>query len=291
MRRRLGLVAKRPPNRIETLPSGIELAYWDAVGVDGQPQKRRYRVGGVDGELVPSISTIAGMFSKPALAPAAVKLQEEAVIALAKSGVDIADLTQQQLRAKLWEAGTHYDAVWGEARGRGDVAHDMLLDLTRDGKVANLRDYSADLRPWISAGMKFVHRERFEVIDTEYMVASLEHHFAGRGDLLCRWRDGRLARVDYKTVSAWKYKTKKGEPTDELEPPYPENLIALAGYELGAPESGYPASDVRMIVRLGPDGEYDITESHATEDVFLAALTAYNEKRYLTKGRPEAVAA
>lgn len=286
------MASKRPPNRLDTLPSGIEVAYWDAIGVDGKPQQRRYRVGGVDGEKYPSISTIAGVFDKPALMPAAVKLQEQAIIELAKSGVDIASLTQPELRVRLKEAGTHYDSVWQVARDRGDVAHDMLLALVRDRKVAKLSDYPEDIRPWISGGMKFVHREKPEVIDAEYMVASLEHGFAGRGDLLCKLRDGRIARVDYKTVTEWKYKkTWKGEPTDELYPPYDENLIALAGYELAAPESGYQESDVRIIVRLGPDGEYDVTESHATEEVFLAALTAYNEKRYLTSGRPEAVAA
>ena len=74
-------------------------------------------------------------------------------------------------------------------------------------------------------------------------------------------------------------------------PPYDENLIALAGYEMAAVESGYLPSDVRLVVRLGPDGEYDATESHATEDVFLAAKTAHREKAYLTKPRPEAVPA
>lgn len=279
--------AKRPPNKIETLPSGIEVAFWDSIGVDGERQERRYRVGGVDGEKYPSVSTIAGVFDKPALMPAAVKLQEEAVIELAKRGVDLAGLTQPELRAELKAIGLHYDSQWKVARDRGDVAHDMLLRLVRDGEVPNLANYDEDLRPWLAGGMKWVHHEQPEVIDAEYFVASILYKFAGRGDLLCRLRDGRLARVDYKTVSRWSYKkTWQGEETDELLPPYDENLIALAGYELGAPESGYDEADVSMIVRLGPDGEYDVTESHATEDVFKAALTAYREKRYLTTERP-----
>jgi hypothetical protein len=284
------MAAKRPANRVETLPSGIEVAFWDAVGVDGKGQRRCYRVDGRE-ETWPSISTITGVFDKPALMPAAVKLQEEAVIELAKRGVDIASLTQDELRSELWAAELHYDAVWKVARDRGDVAHDMLLALVRDGVVPNLGDYPEDLRPWISAGMKWVHRERPEVIDAEYFVASLTYKFAGRGDLLCRLRDDRIARVDYKTVSRWsREKPRKGEEIGRLRAPYDENLIALAGYELAAPESGYEPADVKMIVRLGPDGEYDVTESHATEDVFLAALTAYREKKYLATGRPEAVA-
>ena len=116
------MAAKRPPNQLVTLPSGVEVAYWASIGVDGQPQQRRYCIGGVDGERVPSVSTIAGFFEKPALAPAAVKLQEEAVISLARNGVNVAELTQPELRARLRQEGTHYDSVWGVARERGDIA-------------------------------------------------------------------------------------------------------------------------------------------------------------------------
>jgi hypothetical protein len=275
---------KRPPNRTETLPSGIEVAYWDSIGVDGENQKRRYKIGGTDGEQVPSISTIAGAFDKPALMPAAVKLQEQAVIDLAASGVDIGSLTQEQLRAKLWEAGLHYDAVWKLARKRGDMAHDMLLPLVRDGAVPNLADYDDDLRPWLAAGMKFVRDLKPRPIATEYMVASIEHGFAGRGDLCCEISSS-MVRVDYKTVTEWKY------DGDKLRPPYDESLIALAGYEIASVESGYLESNERWVVRLGPDGEYDIARSYATDKVFLAALTAYKQKKYLSKGPPAEVAA
>lgn len=287
------MASKRPPNRIEVVPSGIEVAFWDKIGVDGEKQERRYCVGGVEGERVPSVSTVAGIFEIPALMPKAVKMQEEAVIALAQSGVNIGGLTREQLRAKLWEEGTHYDAIWKRARERGDIAHDMLLALIRDGIVPKVSDYDEDLQPWISAGLAFARDFKPKPIATEYLVASAEHGFAGRGDLLCELPDGRIARVDYKTVSRWSYKPlrKNEDPPGRLEPPYDENLIALAGYELGAAESGYLASDVCMVVRLGPDRQYDVTESHATDKVFLAALTAYNEKRFLTKKRPAEVVA
>ncbi|HUB98851.1 MAG TPA: hypothetical protein VMS11_03395 [Solirubrobacterales bacterium] len=287
------MATKRPPNRIETLPSSIEVAFWDKVGLDGESQERRYLLGGIGGERVPSVSTVAGIFEIPALMPKAVKMQEEAVIALAQTGVNVASLTREELRAKLWDAGTHYDAIWKRARERGDIAHDMLLALIRDGQVPNLADYPDDLRPWLSAGLKFARDYRPKPIAAEYLVASIEHGFAGRSDLLCELQDGRVARVDYKTVSAWSYLPlrKDEEEPGRLRPPYDENLIALAGYELAAVESGYLASDVRLVVRLGPDGEYDVTESHATEFVFKAALTAYNEKKFLTKVRPAEVAA
>ncbi len=284
-------MARRPPNRTEILPNGVEIAFWGKVGIDGKGQRRCYRVGGSE-EAWPSVSTIAGQFAIPALTPKAVKMQEEAVIALAQGGVDLSSLTQPELRGLLKEAGTHYDSIWGVARDRGDVAHDMLVRLLRDGEVPDLAEYPDDLRPWLSAGLKWVRDEDPEVIDAEYMVASMTYEFAGRGDLLCSPRRGprvgKIVRVDYKTVSYWSYEKlrKDEEPPGRLRAPYDESLIALAGYELGAVESGRLPSDVRLVVRLGPDGEYHATESHATEEVFVAARTAYREKAYLTKPKP-----
>jgi hypothetical protein len=287
---------KREPNRTETLPNGTVVRFWDSVGVDGKGQRRCYRVDGRE-ETWPSVSTIAGIFAIPALTPKAAKMTEEAVITLAAEGVDIASMTQPELRRTLQERGTHYDTVWGVARERGDIAHDMLLKLVAHDEIPQREDYPADLWPWIRAGIQWVYDEDPEVIDAEYFVASTTYQFTGRGDLLCVPRKGpragKLVRVDYKTVSAWSYKPllKNEEPPGRLQPPWDENLIALAGYELAAVESGYLPSDVRLVVRLGPDGNYDATESHATETVFLAAKTAHREKGYLTKPRPEAVSA
>jgi hypothetical protein len=286
----------REPNSIETLPNGTTVQFWDSVGVNGAPQKRCYRVDGRK-ETWPSVSTIAGIYAIPALTPKAAKMTEEAVIALAQEGVDIASLTQPELRRMTQERSTHYDTIWGVARQRGDIAHDMLLKLAVDDEVPRREDYAPDLWEWIRAGIEWVRDEDPEVIDAEYFVASSVWQFAGRSDLLCRPRkgprEGKLVRVDYKTVSAWSYKPllKDEAPPGRLQPPWDENLIALAGYELAAVESGYLPSDVRLVVRLGPDGTYDATESHATEKVFLAAKTAHREKGYLTKPRPEAVAA
>ena len=280
---------KRPPNTIITTPSGIEIAFWDQVGVDGERQQRRYRIPGPEGEKFPSISTIAGIYDKPGLMPAAVRLQEEGVIALARAGVNLKALTPAELRGMLIKRGLHYDAVWQEARDRGDLAHDAMLSIALGNAPKPLSDYPAEWRPWITAGMRwFADADPPEIIAAEYLVASLEHRFAGRPDLFCRLRDERLARVEFKTVTEWKQKKNgKGEPTGQLLPPYDENLIQLAGQEIASVESGYDPSDVRIVVRLGPDGDYDVTESHATEECFLAALTAYNEKRYLTTGRPK----
>ncbi len=281
------MASKRPPNRIEELPNGVAVEFWDSVGVDGQPQQRRYKV---EGEKLVSISTIAGIFDKFGLVPAAATLTAEGVIALAERGVNLVAMTPQELIAALRANGLDYDSVWQQARDRGDLAHDHLLHLIRDGQVANLRDYEADIRPWIAAGMKWFLEAEPQIIDAETIVASTEHGFAGRYDLYAVMRDERRARIDFKTVTEWKVRRDgKGNPTDKLLPPYDENAIQLDGYELAARECGREEADCLMVVRLGPDGDYDVTEVPYHPDCFLAALDAYNERKRIWK--PEAVPA
>lgn len=278
------------PSRVEALPSGIEVAFWDEENIEtGAPQRRTYRVPGIDGDTLPSISTVSGIFDKPGLVPAAVFLTMEGVIELAEDGVDIAKLDAGMLRDELNQRRLSHEARWAEARDRGTDAHANLLAILRGDRVPRMSDYPEDRRPWISAGMKFVVDFDPEVLAVEYFVASLEHGFAGRGDLFCvprrapeEWKHliGLKTRIDFKTVTEWKLK-----PSGELLPPWDENLIGLAGYDLAAPESGYDESDAQLIVRLGPDGEYAITQtdSAAAHDVFLASLTAYNARRHLRR--------
>jgi hypothetical protein len=83
-------------------------------------------------------------------------------------------------------------------------------------------------------------------------------------------------------------KNSKGEPTDQLLPPYDENVIQLDGYDRVAPECGYPEADVCEVVRLGPDGEYDVYEFEPRHEAFEAALTAYNAKRDRSSAKPKA---
>lgn len=273
--------SKRPPNRTVTLPNGLQVDFWDSIGVDGKPQRRRYKIGD---DKLDAISTVSGIYEKWGLVPAAEKLTAEGVVVLAKSGLNLAEMTGAELLAALRQWKLNYDSVWEKARDRGDVAHDHLLHLLRDGKVAKLSDFADDLRPWIAAGMKWVLKAKPQIVDAETIVASLEHKVAGRYDLLARMRDGRMARIDFKTVTEWKTKrNSKGENTGQVLPPYDENVIQLAGYELCAVECGYQPSDVRMVVRLGPDGDYDVTESHCGPEPFLCALRAHRSRKDIWK--------
>lgn len=278
------MATERPPTTVETTPSGFEIVYWDSVGADGKPQRRRYRV---DGERFDSISSVSGCMDKPALTPAGAKLERQGVVELVRRGVDIAEGDERELLVALRDAGLHYDSIWEVARIRGDVAHDHLLHLIRDDTVARRSDYDDSIWPWIQAGMKWELDARPEWIDGERMVASAEHRIAGRFDLLARFPDGRVGRIDFKTVTEWKRASRKNGDGPLLRP-YFENLIQPELYEIAAVESGYPASDFRAIVRLGPDGDYDVTETTwVGPDDALAVLTAYRTRKRVDAGEPQ----
>ncbi|MDQ3730276.1 MAG: hypothetical protein M3355_11890 [Actinomycetota bacterium] len=264
----------RPPNTTVTTPSGITIDYYDAVGVDGEKQTRRYLV---NGEKLVSVSTVAGIFDKPALPSWAARVTLEGIEHLLWHTRLDPDFTPVDLRHLLRKHGLDHDSVRDAAAERGTAAHDALVKLLAEGKVPNPSDYPVEQRGYIQAGARWAEETEPEIIDAERIVASVEHGFAGRFDLLCRIGE-RVGRIDFKTLSAWSFRKSKGEPTDELLPPYPENLVQLAGYELAAVESGYDPSDFQAVVRLGPDGRYDMTESWAEPRHFLDMLAAYRSR-------------
>lgn len=272
--------AKRPPNVVTELPSGTKVEYWDEVGVDGLPQQRRYAP---DGTKAVSISTVANVYEKPALPGWAANTTVEGVARLLEFWPADRLVTPDDFKRALRDQGLDADSVRDEAARRGDVCHGAMLAMLRDGTIPSLGDFEPRDRPWIRAGAKFVLEEEPVTIDCEVIVASVEHGFAGRYDWfgVLPKRGGRKFRLDYKTVTSWSYGKARQDGTADLLPPYPEHLSQVEGYELGARESGMEASDARGVVRLGPDGEYDLCESWATAENFLGDLAAYRNRQAL----------
>jgi hypothetical protein len=277
---------KRPPNVVTTLPSGVVVEFWDETGVDGLPQQRRYSY---DGQKLVSISTVANVYDKPALPGWAAKVTVEGVSRLLDVFGPEALYSPERIRELLRDQGLDHDSVRDQAAERGTAAHDAFLHLLRDGKIPTLSEYPEEWRPYIQAGVRFVLDEEPEVIDCEQIVASVEHGFAGRYDLFARFpkREGRTGRVDFKTVTEWKYGRPRKDGSCDLLPPYPEHVSQTEGYEIAAVESGMEPSDFRGVVRLGPDGEYDFTESWAEPQHFLGDLASYRNRQALNAAGAE----
>lgn len=238
-------MSEREPNAIQITPRGIEIAYYDSVGVDGEPQQRRYLV---NGDRFINVTTILNVLSKEALLGW------------------VADLTRQ---------GKDWREVRDDAGSRGSNTHHLLLQLLTD-KRASLADLEPDERAWGQAAYSWLRDRQPNVLLAETMVAAPTYGYAGRLDLLAEI-DGIATLADFKTVTKWAYERSKKRAGQKL-PPYDENLLQLDLYLGACEESGYPVADRGLIVRLGPDGDYDETFVPLDPERGRAILTAYRSR-------------
>jgi hypothetical protein len=262
-------MAKREANSIEVMPSGDEIAYFDSIGVDGQPQQRRYTV---NGERTVSVSTIAKYIDPDptGLLYWASGLTCEGVAELAGQRGDLSWLnTGDSIKAALREAELTWTDIRDKAATRGTAVHELILAaLATRSKLPDLSDLTEEERGYGQAVLRWWNDRDPRPILAEQMTASAERGFAGRFDLLCEI-DGERVLMDAKT---------RARPKDRLS-----DHVQLAGYEIANQESGHGESDRHLILILGPEGEYAEVEGVATDDDFLSALSVYRSEKALAK--------
>lgn len=262
-------MSKRPPNSVEVLPSGVEVQYFDSVGVDGNPQQRRYLV---DGERMASVSTIAGYIDPDAtgLLYWASGLTCEGIAQLAADNGDLSWLSSgDSIQSALRDAELTWRHVRDQEAARGTNVHERIFAaLAERRKLPSLSDLSDDERGYGQAAMRWWNDRQPKPVLTEQMTASPVYGFAGRFDLLCEI-DGETTLVDAKTRAAGK--------------PRLSDHTQLAGYEIANREAGFPVSDRQLILILQPDGEYREVTGLAEAEDFLAALAVYRRKADLGK--------
>ena len=170
-------------------------------------------------------------------------------------------------------AGMNYWEVRDAAGTRGTTIHDAGEALA-GGTMPDLDAFPDEDRGFVQSLARFWIDHSPVVHATEVIVASLTHGYAGRFDLLADvWPWGR-ALLDYKSSSRI----------------YPvEMFCQLEGYEGAAIEAGHPPTDARLIVRLGEDGTYEIAQSCATFDDFLAVKAAFDARRRVERAHKAAM--
>lgn len=269
----------------ETLtPSGIAIEFEDGKPdpATGKTRRRSYLV---NGERLPSVTTILSILDKPGLVWWSERLTAEGCIELARDGELPTDvegalggLARRQLR--------HFQ-IKDQKAERGTLSHGDLVHLAAGRALPPLDAYPEDQRGFVRGLAAFLADYRPEIERSELMVASPDHGFAGRLDLHARLGTavqpngmsppGGLGQIDLKTHDRLpRTKPSKADPQGRVKTPYPEHLIQIGLYEVASRECGYAPTDWQGVVRVDAKGNYDFTVSWLEPESALAVLPAYN---------------
>lgn len=275
-----------PTSSIVT-PSGTVIDY------HAKP-KRYYTANGVE---VPSVTKVLEVLDKPALPWWGMTVGIDAIRSLIQMEVlNVgSDGTTRGLfqtghlldKSELVELVKHHQLttnhVLSAAGDRGTGVHDALETWAAIGKMPNPDDFPWEEKGYVTGLLAFLtdaaegelKPEMFEV-----MVASTEHGFAGRFDLLAKnEKDMRVVTKVYPKIAP-KYTTVPGGSRCLLDLKtskgiYPNHFIQLEAYEGGLLECGYGTTDARAVLHVTADGRYEFRRARATLDQFLAVLGCY----------------
>jgi len=152
--------------------------------------------------------------------------------------------------------------VRDDAGKRGTKAHDAFETWCKTGILPASAAFPEDQREFVDGLHKFFAETTMEKVQTEVMVGSLTHQFAGRYDLRCIITNERFGLDGVKALLD--LKTSKRV--------YVSHFLQCEGYEGAGIECGWKPSDARYVVHCRA-GDYEIVKSEATYEDFLAAIT------------------
>lgn len=241
---------------------GIEITY------DEKPYRRYI----LNGEQVPSVTTVIGILNKPALPHWSARVTAEGAWRLARrKGYQLPDNSWKFI-ADLKRYGYDHRSATKGAADRGVDVHAVWEAWNERKEIPNANAYPEDRRGYIRAMAAFIMEHQPECLESERVVGSAVHGFAGRLDtvVVLKTEDG-PAVVDVKTSKAV----------------YPESHFPqLVGYEIARRECGLTPTNKQGILRLGADGAYELVWSNAEPEDFLCLLQAWkSQQRWARKGK------
>lgn len=300
--------ALAPTSRTLT-PAGVEIVYYSKP-------RRYYTVRDATKQHeseaieVPSVTTILKVLDKPALpwwgmtvgAAAVQQLVSLGVVSIGYDGNSYGICRPQGgpfLGKYINEEGDERDElidlvreykldtnhVVQEASDRGTGVHTALEVWGAIGQMPDPMSFPFRERGYVEALVKFLEDARgLKAIGMEIAVASIEHGYAGRFDLLAETTEeiDVITKV-YKLGGKrpWKPKITTVPAGQRLlidlktsKDIYETHMIQLEAYEQGMIECGYGATDARAVLHVKADGRYEFRRSHATLDQFLAIKNA-----------------
>lgn len=242
------------------MPFGYEVEY-------REKPRGYWLTSGEERIKIPSVTTVLGILDKPALMGWAAKMTREGVVELGKVGELGIDWNRESasnaLYMRLKENNLLHTQRRDTAATRGTSVHDALELWATEGKVPNPQDFPTTDRGYVKALTAYLVDHQPHFLQSELMVGSWEHQFAGRLDHIIEV-DGEPAILDLKT-------------SKDL---YKEVHMQTSGYAIAAAEMQVIPTDAESIrtfaVCARENGTYRHIETQNRPEVFLAVLGAYN---------------
>ena len=169
-----------------------------------------------------------------------------------------------QFRVDLKDRHLDFYAEKKEAADRGVDVHKIWQDWSEQQKIPNAADFPPNRRGYIRGLAKFIMDHSPRCLESEKVVGSVEHQFAGRLDsVVVLDVDGKPSMVDLKTS--------KDVYANSMFP-------QVAGYEIARRECGLVPTERQGILQVGANGNYQLKWSDATADDFLAILNCWKSQ-------------
>lgn len=310
------LPAEEPEHVTSLTPSGLEVYYswaprrhykirWspDPVMVEVDPEynpgvlvdvRERPYLGMDEWREIPSVTSVLNVLDKSgALSWWSQGVGAEGVLELARRGilvygdghwtdsfnglVDKDDVVNFLKQEKL----TINDAK-GAASTRGLSVHDAFEVWSKDTSYRPQPSLYPEAEQGYIRGLVAFLDDLGEVedVESEVMVGSIQHGFAGRFDVRLTLPEPRemVTRI-YPVREAKRELVPAGRWLDDVKTSkrvYPSHAAQLAAYELASVECGYEPTDFRAVIHLTEDGRYELVRTYATGDDFLSILAAHN---------------
>jgi len=292
------------PERIVSseVDAGYLIEYYSGSDDPGEkPEPRWYKIDGVE---VPSVTTVLDILHKPALTWWGMKVGIAGV-------TEVYDRWVAACRSKEHDGHTYFEDFSDEWYMHGPdewakllTAHKLTVNHVRDKAARRGTSVHAALEAWAVTG-NLAHPDDFPEEEqgyvkglnafladckghlfpkeSELMVGSKDHGFAGRFDLQAYMapsteEDGFTLQTGPRTKrfipsgrGIFDLKTSKGV--------YDSHYLQLSAYRLALEESGYGRSDFEAVILVNADGRYDVKLNPKRPDHFLSVLQTWRALR------------
>jgi len=225
--------------------------YGDTIFFDEESHKF-WKMDGENKVKIESVTKFTGIIDKSqALIPWAVKLFREFLNN---------KLPQSPITAEdIYEGSKQHTIKKKEAGNTGTQIHDLVEKWIKKEKI-DFTELPDQVRNGFDAFLKFQSEHNFQWIESEKIVYSLAHNYAGILDAIAIDGEGKKVLVDFKSSNAL----------------YPEYVLQAAGYQQAVEEMAEHFCDYKLLIRFGKeDGEFEakkFTENLEDKQGFLHAL-------------------